>query len=436
MRDPIAFYADARERWGDPVRIKSPNGKILMTGRPDLIREIFAADPMGFDPWGSDALAPLLGRESLLLLRGERHARERKLLMPPFHGARMRAYGLAMRAAAKREIATWRPDRTFDVLEAMQRISLAVIVETIFGVRDEARAAQWTRAIIATIDALSPLIVFLTWLRRDLLGLSPWRRFRKRVEALDAMIHAEIAARRAAPDEGEDVLALLLGARYEDGSPMTDTAIRDQLVTLLFAGHETTAVSLCWALYELARDEALHKRVVAEIGSEDAPEALTRLPLLDAVCQETLRRHPVVADIARQPVGPTTLDGRPVPSDTALMPAIAWAHFDPAIFPEPDRFRPDRFLEGKFTPFEFFPFGGGARRCIGAAFAIYEMKLVLVEVLRSGRLTLTKAAPVRHTLRGITLGPKGGMPMRFLPRTQTRPSDVSISVMKGEHDAS
>jgi cytochrome P450 len=413
MRDPIAFYIDARNRWGDPFRLTSPNGRLVMTGRSDLIREIFTAEPSKFRPWGAEAIAPLVGAESLLLLSGDRHHRERKLLMPPFHGARMKAYGEAMKQAARREVASWKAGKTFKLLDAMQRISLAVIVDTVFGIQDPIRAQAWTRAIVSTMEAVSPLFLFFTWLQRDLLGLSPWKKYRQRLAALDAMISEEVAQRRASNDNGEDILSLLLAARYDDDSAMSDKSIRDELMTMLVAGHETTAVSLAWALYELSRDSLLRDRVLAEIGTEESAEALARLPLLEAVCQETLRRHPVVADIARQPIGAATIGGLPIPPGYALMPAIAAAHFDPAVFPEPQQFRPDRFLEGRFTPFEFFPFGGGARRCIGAAFAMYEMKLVLVEVLRAGQLEI-QTGPVTHTLRGVTLGPKGGIPARFV----------------------
>ena len=413
LRDPIAFYADARRRWGDPFMLNSFNGRLVVTGRADLIREIFAADPASFDAWGADAVAPFVGPTSVLLASGARHRRQRKLLMPPFHGARMRAYGEAMMQAARREVAGWPRQGVFRLLPAMQRISLAVIVETVFGIRDAARQAEWSSAIVATMDAVHPAMLFIPSLQREFGGIGPWARFRRAMARLDAMIAAEITARRTRDADGDDVLRLLLGATDEDGLAMPDDEVRDQLVTLLIAGHETTALALSWALYELARDPALRARVRDELGDATAPEVITRLPLLDAVCQETLRRHPVVADIARTPLHPMTLDGYPVPSGAAVMPAIAAAHFDPAVFPDPAAFRPERFLERHFTPYEFFPFGGGARRCIGAAFALYEMKLALAAVVRAGTLTLRDPGPVSIQHRGLTLGPRGELPVRF-----------------------
>jgi len=413
LHDPIAFYADARRRWGDPFTLGSFNGRLVITGRAELIREIFAADPASFDTWGADALAPFVGPASVLLTSGSRHRRQRKLLMPPFHGARMRTYGAAMMAAARREVAGWPRQQSFRLLPAMQRISLTVIIETVFGIRDATRRNDWSRAIAATMDAVHPAMLFFPALQREFGGIGPWARFRRLLAQLDAMIAAEITARRTHGDDGDDILRLLLAATDDDGVAMPDDEVRDQLVTLLIAGHETTALALSWALYELARDPALCARVCAELGDEAAPEIIARLPLLDAVCQETLRRHPVVADVARTPRQPMTLAGYPVPAGAAVMPAIAAAHFDPTVFPDPDRFRPERFLERSFAPYEFLPFGGGARRCIGAAFALYEMKLALAVIVRAGTLTLRDSGPVAVQHRGLTLGPRGELPVRF-----------------------
>jgi len=414
LRDPIAFYADARRRWGDPFMLNSFNGRLVITGRAELIREIFAADPASFGTWGADAVAPFIGPTSVLLASGARHRRQRRLLMPPFHGARMRAYGEAMMQAAQREVAGWPRQGFFRLLPAMQRISLAVIVETVFGIRDAVRRADWSSAIAATMDAVHPAMLFFPPLQREFGGIGPWARFRRAMAHLDAMIAAEMTARRTRDVDGDDVLRLLLAATDEDGMPMPDDEVRDQLVTLLVAGHETTALALSWALYELARDPALCARVRDELGDATAPDVITRLQLLDAVCQETLRRHPVVADVARLPLQPMTLDGYPIPPGAAVMPAIAAAHFDPAVFPDPAAFRPERFLEQHVAPYAFFPFGGGARRCIGAAFALYEMKLALAVIVRAGTLTLRDPGPVSIQHRGLTLGPRGELPVRFV----------------------
>lgn len=419
MRDPIAFYEDARRRWPDPFLLRSPNGPLFITARPELIREVLTADPEGYDTWGAAALAPFVGPSSLLLASGARHRRDRKLLTPPFHGERMRAYGEAMQVAARSEVASWQPGVRFVLLEAMQRISLRVIVETVFGIREDAAARAWSDRLVDTMEAASPLVFFLPALQRDFGGMGPWARFQRALRRLDGMILDEIAQRRQAADAREDVLSLLLAARDDAGEGLSDRELRDQLMTLLVAGHETTAMTLTWALYELIRHDALRARVLAELGDERHSEVLSRLPLLDAVCQETLRMHPVVADIVRQPLRPMTLGGIPVPAGAALMPAIASVHFDASIFPEPHAFRPERFLERRFTPFEFLPFGGGARRCLGAAFALYEVKLVLAEVLRAGSLSLAETGPVRNELRGITMGPRGGVRVRFAPGTPT-----------------
>jgi cytochrome P450 len=245
--------------------------------------------------------------------------------------------------------------------------------------------------------------------------VGPWARFRRAVSRLRALVQEEIDARRAAAAQGrEDILSLMMSARFDDGSAMSDDELKDQLHLLLFAGHETTATALAWAFYWLHRqpeDLALLLAEVDALGPRPEPEAVASLPYLDAICQETLRIHPVVADVGRRLVRPLDVMGYTVPAGTLVMVSTLLLHDRPDLYPEPQRFRPARLLERKFSPFELVPFGGGARRCIGAAFALYEMKIVLSTLLRARRFRLASDAPVLSTRRGITMGPKGGVTM-------------------------
>jgi cytochrome P450 len=260
------------------------------------------------------------------------------------------------------------------------------------------------------------MLALLRPLQREFGGFGPFARFRRRKRAFDALVFEELAQRRRAASDGPDILHMMMAARRGDGSAMTDDELRDQLFFLLLAGHETSAVSLAWALYELHRCPAALDRLLAEIdalGPDPAPDALAALPYLDAVCQETLRIHPLLGFVPRLLRRTFELGGYRLPSGVQVGVGIGLVHGREDLYPEPSRFRPERFLERKFSPFEFLPFGGGARRCLGAAFALYEMKIVLALILHYHRLTLLEAGPVRHVMRNGPLGTGTGIRMRL-----------------------
>ena len=238
-------------------------------------------------------------------------------------------------------------------------------------------------------------------------------------------MHGEIAARRAAPDPArEDILSLLLAARDEAGDAMHDDELRDELMTLLFAGHETTAIAIAWACYWLHRHPPVLERLRAEVdalGDDPQPDAIVRLPYLDAVCNEVLRLHPIAPDVPRQLVGPLELAGYTLGPPLCVDAAITLLHRREDLYPDPDSFRPERFLARRFGPFEFTPFGGGHRRCIGAAFATYELKIVLATFLRHAHLELAEPGEVRPARRNIVLGPSTGVRMRLRER-RTHPA--------------
>jgi cytochrome P450 len=416
LRDPYGCVARVARRFGDPFTVPTVSGPLVCSGDPLRVQAFFGADPDAFEPFGIEAATPILGAGSLFLVSGARHRRARKLLMPPFHGEHMRAYGETMRQIAATRAREWPTGRAFSVEPLLRDISLDVIIETIFGVTGRERVAAFHAAIIEGVKSFTPLIAMFTFLRRELGGIGPWARFQKRWGALKRSIADELEARRSSGVEANDVLSLLLGARYDDGRPMDDEELIAQLLTLVVAGHETTATALAWALHFLHRDPELAERVRVEASGAASPDAIARLPLLDAVCWETLRIRPLVPIVARRAVAPMTFAGYELPAGTGVGAVASLVHAREDLYPEPERFRPERFLERSFAPHELLPFGGGARRCLGAAFALYEMKIVLATLLAEHRFRLADDRPVRADVRAATVGPKGGVSLIAIER--------------------
>ncbi|HEY8379645.1 MAG TPA: cytochrome P450, partial [Nannocystis sp.] len=313
--------------------------------------------------------------------------------------------------AALRRAAEWKIGEPFVLQRTTQAISIDVIVRAVFGVTDPRQSADVAAALVAALEAIHPILIFTRLLQRDLGPLTPWRRFTAARARGEALTRAQIAARRAAPG-GEDILSLMLAARDEDGQALSDDELVDELHTLLFAGHETTAIALAWAFYWLLRTPDVHARLrqeFRELGPDPDPEAVAAAPYLDAVCHEVLRLWPIIPMAPRKllrplPFGPYTLaPGSAVAVGTALL------HFNENVYPDPFAFKPERFLGRKVSPFEFTPFGGGHRRCIGAAFAMYEIKQVLAALIPTYELRLARDAEIRPVRRNLSLGPKGGV---------------------------
>lgn len=412
LRDPIGCMLPLAREYGDPVLFPG-NAPVVFTGDPAGIKAIYSADPDTFEPLNQD-LGVFVGTRSLILLGGAEHRRARKLMTPPFHGARMRAYGEQIVRLTEQRTAAWRPGQRVSTLDTLQHISLDVILQAIFGVTEPERMASLSKLLLEITNGISPLIALVPSLRREFGGVGPYASFMRRRQRLHEQLDALIAERRAAGPR-EDILSLLLSARYEDGQPMPDDEVRDQLVLLVLAGHETTAIAIAWSLYALHRPEnaAVLERLRAELeGADPAPEAMEKLPYLEATCQETLRRFPIApAPNPRRLLRPFELMGYTLPAGTGVCAAIALAHFREEVYPEPMRFRPERFLERQFSPFEFLPFGGGSRRCLGAAMASYEMKLVLGTLLRRYRLRLDSLRPDTGAVRAANAGPARGVKM-------------------------
>jgi cytochrome P450 len=420
-RDPYGWYIRNREAYGDIFTARVVNGTIVIVGHPAGAQAVFGADPDTFVPFGTEAVQPIVGPNSMLFLSGARHRRERKLLMPPFHGERMRAYGHIIRDATLATAQRWIPGQQMAFQDSSQAISIEVIIRAVFGIQDRARVDALRGKIVHFVDETNPALFFFPFLQRPFGGYGPWARFQKMKSQVSALLNAEVESRRNATNSGADILSLMLAARHEDGSQMTADEVHDELLTLVFAGHETTGIALAWAIYWLLRNPECMTRLLAEIdqlGPNPDPDALARLPYLDGVVLETLRLHPIVPDIPRQLARPFEIGGYRLPTGMGIAVATTLLHARPDIYPEPERFKPERFVDHKFSPFEYTPFGGGARRCLGAAFATYEMKIVLGTILAQYRLVLAEPGEVRPSRRNVVLGPATGVRVMFVgPRS-------------------
>ena len=404
MLQPDKLLDSAYRSHGDFFHFVTPLDRTLcVTANPETIKQVFRGDPEVFRAGeGNAMLAPLLGQHSTLLLDGAEHLRHRKLLLPPFHGERMREYGELMAEVAERHVSAWPKDEPFSVIDSTQAITLEVIQRAVFGIEDGRRLDHVARLLRSVLDPMANrwqmlLLMFApsSWGPR-----SPWGRFRQRVRQADTAIYEEIRARRADPDAAErgDVMSLLLQARDEEGEPLSDSELRDELVTLLVAGHETTATSLAWTLERITR----HPEVLARL--EDDPDG----EYLDAVINESLRLRPVVPAVARMLTQPVELGGYELPAGVSIVPSIYLTHRRPDIYPQPLAFKPERFIENPPSNFEFLPFGGGVRRCLGASFAQFEMKIVLGTIMRHARVRAPHSRAERVTRRSITFAPSSG----------------------------
>ncbi len=415
---PGPFYEACARRYGDAFTIRMPVGPgvEVFFSHPDAIRQIFTGDDDELR--GGEAfiaLVPLLGATSILGLDGGRHERARRLMMPPFHGERMLAYGETMRVIAERAIDRWPIGRPFPIHAEMQAITLDVILRAVFGA--EGALLEALRVLVRRFarTAMNPAWLWPP-LQLDLGPLSPWGAFLRTKRELDALLFAEFARRRAAATPPrDDVLSLLLAARDEDGEPMPDGELRDQMMTLLFAGHETTATSLAFAVHNVLAHPDVLARLRQELDRVCAgpvrPEHVGRLEYLDAVVKETLRLSPVVSEVGRVLAHPMRVGGWDLPAGVVASPCIYLAHRRPDVWPEPARFLPERFVGRRPGPYEFLPFGGGVRRCLGMAFALYEMKVVLATVLSRVELGLAPGYRMQQVRRSITLAPSMGMPV-------------------------
>src|SRR4051794_3927724 len=404
---PDASLSRYQRRYGDVFQLNTlMNGRMVVLCDPAAIKEVFTGPAEILSAGQANAiLEPVLGDRSVLLLDGAEHLRQRKLLLPPFHGERMLAYEAIMREAADRDIDTWPVGRPFALRPHMQAITLEVITRAVFGMEEGSEAEELKRRLRRMMETTtSTLRLVVIALSAGVLGLQGSnRRFMARVEAVDEMLYAMIARRRAEADVAarEDICSMLIEARDEDGEAMTDREIRDELMTLLLAGHETTATELAWAFERLLRTPGVRSLLEDELRRGDDS-------YLDAVVKETLRSRPVLPNVARVLQEPFTVAGYELPAGMTVVPNISVTHQRSDLYPEAAEFRPERFLDGGPDTYTWLPFGGGRRRCIGAAFAMFEMRVVIRAVLERTALEPAgrrAAAGERH--RPAPLPPRG-----------------------------
>jgi cytochrome P450 len=418
--------AAAPERWfrilhaqhGERFVLRLPGIEpVLMRASPAAARALFAAPSETFDPPLPNPLEPLLGPRSLILLAGERHRRERQLLMPAFHGERLRRWGATMVACTTARARELRAGEPVDACVLARDITLDVILEVVFGSAKGADQTTLRAAINAMIDAYGPRFAAIPSLRRDLLGGRAWQGFLRKREALRSLLRSHIEHARRVDCDRDDVLSALLGARDDAGQGLDEEAILDELCTLLVAGHETTATALAWALYYTHADPTLERSLreeLASLGTTPAPDRLAASPGLRAFGNEALRMHPAVPIVARRLRVPFRWLDEDLPAGTQLALSITELHRDSELFPHPDSFNPSRFLSRDYKPWEFIPFGGGVRRCLGAAMAMYELPITLGTLLQEARFTLPGRRAPRAVLGSITMSP--GAPIWLLPQ--------------------
>lgn len=408
-----------KKRFGDAFLIKVPPfGNLVFLSNPDAIREVFEGDPkIFFAGQGNELVKPFLGEFSLLVIDSAEHLKQRRLLNPPFHGQRMKLYGTLIQEATRSRMKTWKKGQTREVQELMGEISLAVILRAVFGLEDGPRFDQFQSALNGMLrSAFSSGLLLFPLFQRKLGPLTGWSKYLLERDKVDALIFSEIETRRHQSTSKEDILSMMFQARHDDGRELSAQEIRDQLLTLLVAGHETTASALTWALYWVHADPAVFNQLMEELTSIDGEDlaAIMQLPYLNGVVKETLRIEPIVPIVARCLQEDVRLGGYDYPKGTVLSPCIYLTHHREDLYPEPKKFKPERFIGKKYTSTEYLPFGGGVRRCIGAAFAEYEFKIALSTILKEFQLELKSKNYPGVARRSVTLAAKGGVPMTRL----------------------
>ena len=403
---PFQFVERARAKYGDTFTMHIARDTFVVLSDPADVKQVFTGDPSIYHAGVSNIiLLPFLGHKSVLLLDGAQHMSQRKLLLPPFHGEKMRRHVDLMTEIAEREVAAWPRGVPFAVHPHMQTVTLEVIMRIVFGVDDgDPRLAELRQRLRTFLEASASGREL-----RKLLLVGPEKADRRRIFAhvldpVDEIIAQVIADRRQLDDleDRDDVLSMLLLARHEDGTPMDGVELRDELVTLLVAGHETTATALAWALERLTRHPAALERLTEEVRAGEGDE------YVDGVIRETLRLRPVIPFVGRKLSEPQTIGAWDIPAGARVAPSIHLMHRREDIYPEAAAFRPERWLGERPNPYTFLPFGGGVRRCLGASFAETEMRAVLGAIVRSVRLAPARPESEKVGRRVITLVPGRG----------------------------
>jgi cytochrome P450 family 110 len=431
--NPMSFMEACAKSYGETfsIRLEKNFSPLVIVSNPQALQQILTNDTKELEAPGdmNKVFESLLGKHSVITISGAEHQRQRQLLMPPFHGERMRNYSQVITDVTKKVISQYQIGKPFNIRSATQAITLRVIMQAVFGLYEGPRAEKLQQFLGDLLEkGSSRIIVALLYfpaLQRDFGPINFWGKQMRRQQEADELIYEEIRERREQPDSSRtDILSLLMAARDEAGQPMTDEELRDELMTLLVAGHETTATALAWALYWIHKIPSVRQKLLQELDTlGDNPDASTvfKLPYLNAVCSETLRIYPVgILTFPRVVRTPIALGGYELEPGTIVLGSIYLTHQREDIYPEPKQFKPERFLERQFSPYEYLPFGGGARRCIGLAFAQLEMKLALAEIVSSRELELVDNGEVRPKRRGLVTGPDRPIQMVVTSQRQVK----------------
>jgi cytochrome P450 family 110 len=429
ITNPVKYLHNCDRQYGDifAVQMSGLFKGVVFVSNPAAIQQLLTSDAKQFIAPGSvnQILRPFLGNRGTILLDGAEHRQRRQLVMPAFHGDKIRVYTSLIQQITHDLIQKWPVNTTINAREQMQSVSLSVILQTVFGLYQGERFDLIRTKLIDVLSLFdSPLksgFVFVPQLQKDWGAWSPWGKFQRSLATLDRLVYQEIADRRQNyQSDRTDILNLLIGSQDADGNGMDDQELRDELMTLLFAGHETTATALSWAIYWSNFLPDVQEKLRAEIatlGTDRDMAAINKLSYLGAFCAEVLRIHPVALltfpRIAQEAV---SLQGYDIAPGMAVMGCMYLTHQRPDLYPEPDMFKPERFLERQFSPYEYVPFGGGSRRCIGLALAQMELKLVLVEILTNCELQLTDKLPIKPVRRGVTLAPQTGVNIQVVKK--------------------
>ncbi|GAX42700.1 cytochrome P450 [Tolypothrix sp. NIES-4075] len=435
---PMSFMESCAKRYGDIFTLNL-NVPAVFVSNPQALQQMLTSDTKEFEApsdWNT-VFEPLLGKHSVITVSGEVHRRQRQLLMPPFHGDRMRTYGQAINNITEQIISQWQIDKPFTVRLAMQTITMRTIMQVVFGLYDSPRAQELEKILCQMLEdggsVWRAVELYFPAIQKDWGPRSSWGRFLRRRQRLHELINEEIEERRLQADSSRtDILSLLMAARDEAGEPMTNEELRDELITMLFAGHETTATALTWALYWIHKLPDVRQKLLQELdslGENPDSSIIFKLPYLNAVYSETLRIYPVgMLNFPRVVRTPLSLCGHQLEPGTVVLGSIYLTHQREDLYPQPRQFKPERFLERQFSAYEYLPFGGGARRCIGMAFAQFEMKVVLAKILSNLDLALVDNRDVKPKRRGLVTGPDRPIQMVVKGKRQVKyPALTSIS---------
>ena len=427
IRQPIAVFENCKKAYGKTFTLRllgHPN--VVVISEAAHLKQVFSAnsEELLTGKINATLLEPILGNGSLLTLDGQNHVQHRRLLLPSFHGQRMEVYGELMANVVKKHMIHWKNGLQLKLLDEARHMTFSIILSTIFGMEeDDTRFKNLTDSLHALIQALANPFAFMTLLnpllRRNLGPLTPWAKIMKLKQAVDACLFEEIEARRKINlDDRIDILSLLLQTKDEFGNAMTNQEIRDEMLTLLMAGHETSTMGITWAFYGILSNPTVLQKLKEELNTvieqpDELVQKLDKLTYLDAVLKEALRVTPVIPYVVRVVKKNYQLGEYTLPEGASIMPCLYLAHRDPDIWHDPDKFIPERFLNTSETPYTYLPFGSGIRRCIGAAFAQYEMKIIIAQILLHTELVLQKGYVPKLERKGVVIAPSNGLPIRI-----------------------